>query len=231
MQDPWEDTEWNDILRRKGILPKLPKNEPLPEEFDQTELAPKYDEMGLDELDEFEDEEDQKVLEQYRQKRFAEMRALQAKSTFGEVREISANDWVDQVNKAGEGIWVVLHLYKQGIPMCSLLNQHISRLAPKFPHIKFLKSVAQTCIPNYPDKNLPTIFVYKEGDLKHQWIGPLQFGGMQLKCDDLEWIFHKAEILKSTLDKNPRQEVHDVMMSSIRSSRKQNDDSSDDDDY
>ena len=28
--------------------------------------APNYDEMGLDELDEFEDEEDQKVLEQYR---------------------------------------------------------------------------------------------------------------------------------------------------------------------
>ena len=42
------------------------------------------------------------------------MRALQMKSKFGEVREISANDWVDQVNKAGDGIWVVLHLYKQG---------------------------------------------------------------------------------------------------------------------
>ena len=53
----------------------------------------------------------------------------------------------------------------------------------KFPHVKFLKSIADTCIPNYPDKNLPTIFVYKEGDLKSQWIGPLQFGGMQLTCD------------------------------------------------
>ena len=42
------------------------------------------------------------------------MRALQMKSKFGEVREISAVDWVDQVNKAGDGIWVVLHLYKQG---------------------------------------------------------------------------------------------------------------------
>jgi len=229
MQDPWEDTEWNSILRKKGILPQLPKAEPLPEEFDQSEIGPNYEEMGLDELDEFEDEEDQKVLEEYRQKRFAEMRALQMKSKFGEVREISANDWVDQVNKAGEGIWVVLHLYKQGIPLCSLLNQYFSRLATKFPHIKFLKSVAETCIPNYPDKNLPTIFVYKEGDLKHQWIGPLQFGGMNLKCDDLEWIFHKAEILKSTLDKNPRQEVHDVMMSSIRSSRRQEEDSSDED--
>ena len=39
MQDPWEDTEWNDILRRKGILPKLPKAPEAPEEFDQTELG------------------------------------------------------------------------------------------------------------------------------------------------------------------------------------------------
>jgi len=55
---------------------------------------------------------------------------------------------------------------------------------------------------------------------------------MNLKCDDLEWIFHKAEILKSTLDKNPRQEVHDVMMSSIRSSRtQQKEEDSSDEDY
>ena len=32
----------------------------------------------------------------------------------GQVREISAEDYVEQVNRAGDGIWVVLHLYKQG---------------------------------------------------------------------------------------------------------------------
>lgn len=42
------------------------------------------------------------------------MKALQMKSKFGEVNEISAVEYVQEVNKAGEGIWVVLHLYKQG---------------------------------------------------------------------------------------------------------------------
>ena len=51
-----------------------------------------------------------------RQRRMAEMLATQAKAKFGSVKEISAVDYVDEVNKAGEGVWVVLHLYKTGYP-------------------------------------------------------------------------------------------------------------------
>ena len=95
---------------------------------------------------------------------------LQSKSNFGDVREISAQDYVEQVNKAGEGIFVVLHLYKQGIPLCALINQYLTQLASKFPTVKFLKSISTTCIPNYPDRNLPTIFVYYEGEMKSQLV-------------------------------------------------------------
>lgn len=34
---------------------------------------------------------------------------------YGTVGEISAQDYVNEVNKAGEGVWVILHLYKQGL--------------------------------------------------------------------------------------------------------------------
>ena len=46
----------------------------------------------------------------------AEILAAQSKAKYGSVREISAIDYVDEVNKAGEGVWVVLHLYKTGYP-------------------------------------------------------------------------------------------------------------------
>ena len=46
----------------------------------------------------------------------AEMQKLQQASKFGDVREISAQDYVEEVNKAGKGVWVVLHLYKSGYP-------------------------------------------------------------------------------------------------------------------
>jgi len=68
----------------------------------------------LDELDDLEDEEEEAILLQYREKRLQEMKAQLAKAQFGEVIEITAQNYVQEVNKAGEGVWVVLHLYKQG---------------------------------------------------------------------------------------------------------------------
>lgn len=72
------------------------------------------EDLHLDELDELEDEEDEKVLLEYRAKRIAEIKALAEKAKYGEVREISAEDYIEQVNRAGDGVWVVLHLFKQG---------------------------------------------------------------------------------------------------------------------
>ena len=42
------------------------------------------------------------------------MQELASKSKYGDVKEISAQDYVQEVNNAGENIWVVLHLYKPG---------------------------------------------------------------------------------------------------------------------
>ena len=42
------------------------------------------------------------------------MQAKQNRAKFGSVQEITKVDWVQEVNKAGDGIWVVIHVYKQG---------------------------------------------------------------------------------------------------------------------
>ncbi|XP_067265808.1 phosducin-like protein 3 isoform X2 [Chanodichthys erythropterus] len=239
MQDPNADTEWNDILRKKGILP--PKEAPAEEEEDEQLHQPQsvvktYESMTLEELeeneDEFNDEEDELAIEMYRQKRLAEWKANQIKNAFGELNEISGQDYVQEVNKAGAGIWVVLHLYKPGIPLCTLINQHLSHLANKFPQTKFLKSISNTCIPNYPDRNLPTVFVYHEGEMKAQYIGPLVFGGMNLKCDELEWRLSESGAIKTDLEENPRKQIQDQLMTSIRCSapnRRAGDEDSDED--
>ena len=162
------------------------------------------EDKNLDELDELEDEEDERVIAAYRNKRIAEMKQLQEKSRFGSVIEITAIDYVQEVNQAGAGIWVVLHLYRTGIPLCSLINQYMQVLAAKFPTVKFVKSISTTCIPNYPDKNLPTIFVYCENELKQQIIGPLAFNGMNFKLDDFEWRLHRFGCVKSTLSRDEK---------------------------
>ena len=49
-----------------------------------------------------------------RKREYQEMREANEKARYGEMREISKSDWVSEVNKAGDGIWVVVHVYKQG---------------------------------------------------------------------------------------------------------------------
>ncbi|XP_071451274.1 viral IAP-associated factor homolog [Hetaerina americana] len=223
MQDPNADTEWNDILRSKGILPK--KEKEITEEevvqivestVNEKTTGNKLQDLNLDELDELEDEEDERVLLEYRNKRIAEMKAAVARNRFGDVREISAADYVEQVNEAGEGIWVVLHLFKQGIPQCALVNQHLTQLAAKFPATKFLRSVSTTCIPNYPDRNLPTIFVYFEGKMKSQLVGPTALRGTSLTLDELEWLLGQIGAVESSITEDPRPKIKDVMFSSLK---------------
>lgn len=225
MQDPNADTEWNDILRSKGILP--PKEKEISEDEiismveqtvqqKQTESQGKsIGDMNLDELDELEDSEDEAVLLQYRHKRIAELKALAEKSKFGSVLEISAQDYVQEINKAGEGIWVILHLYKVGIPLCSLLNQYMQVLAPKYRTVKFVKSISTTCIPNYPDKNLPTIFIYYEGVLEKQFVGPLELRGPNPTQDEFEYIIGKTGAIPTEIKEDPRPAVKDKLFSDL----------------
>lgn len=243
MQDPNEDTEWNDVLRAKGILPPKQKELELSEDqiVDMVEEAvtkrtgekvvKNYEDMTLDELEEFEDEEDERVLEDYRKKRLAEMKQYQKAAKFGDVMEISAVDYVQEVNQAGDGVWVVLHLYKTGIPLCALLNRHMQLLAKKFPSTKFLKSISTTCVPNYPDKNLPTIFVYHNGDMKNQLIGPLAFDGMNCSVEDFEWLLSGSGAVKTDLEEDPRKRrrINDVMSVSLRTGGTYDDDDDEED--
>lgn len=166
-------------------------------------------------MDELEDDEDEGVLLEYRRKRIAEMQAAASKARFGTVREISGQDYIDEVNKAGQDIWVVLHLYKQGIPHCALINRYLTELATRFPQTKFLKSIASTCIPNFPEANLPSIFIYYEGQLRKQIVGPTELRGEKLTVEEFEYIIGRHGAITSEIKDDPRQIVKDKLFSDL----------------
>ena len=64
---------------------------------------------------------------------------------------------------------------------------------------------------------LSTIFVYHEGKLKAQIIGPQTFKNNVSK-DQLEWCFFEIGAVPSSMEKNPVDETRDIIKSSIRSS-------------
>uniref|UniRef100_A0A2K5QEQ8 Phosducin thioredoxin-like domain-containing protein n=1 Tax=Cebus imitator TaxID=2715852 RepID=A0A2K5QEQ8_CEBIM len=188
MQDPKADTEWNNILCKKGILPLKESQKELEKEAEeeqcilQQSVLTTYEDRTLEELKDHEDEfneEDEHAIEMYRWQ-----------TDLGK-------DYVQEVTKACEDLW------------------HLSGLARKLPDVRFIKAISTTCTPNYSDGNLPTIFVYLEGDIQAQFIGPLVFGGMNLTRNELEWKVSESRAIKLDLEENPKKPIEDVLLSSV----------------
>lgn len=143
---------------------------------------PPLHELEVDEIDRLleEDMDDDRILEQYRQKRLAEMRETKSAGhhRFGEIREISKPDFVREVTEASQKCWVVVFLYKSGLPECQIMEALLRQLASSHPLTKFLSIIGDRCIEGYPDRNLPTLLIYGKGDLQKQLVGTSQFGGM-----------------------------------------------------
>ncbi|KAI9224015.1 thioredoxin-like protein [Blastocladiella britannica] len=192
-----EDTEWNDILRARGILPNKSGDVEVTEDdlaaiVDAAATAAfsregQLDRATLDELAELEDEEDDRVLESYRRRRMAEMKDAASRKRFGEVTAISKPDFVREVSDASKECWVVCYLYKDSIPACKLLTAILSRVAAAYRETKFVKIIGDQCIPNYPDRNLPTLVIYHGGDMIRQIVGMQAIpGGMGTTIADVE---------------------------------------------
>ncbi|KAJ8930684.1 hypothetical protein NQ314_006359 [Rhamnusium bicolor] len=88
-------------------------------------------------------------------------------------------------------------------------------LAAKYPTVKFLKAISTTCISNYPDKNLPTIFVYYEGELKKQIAGPLEFRGPNLTQDEFEYLIGKSNAIETDIKEDPRPKIKDKLFTDL----------------
>ncbi|RKP27494.1 putative viral IAP-associated factor [Syncephalis pseudoplumigaleata] len=211
MNNPEEDTEWNDILRAHGILPpKVEEKEASdeePESIDERRTR-QLDEVPLDELDTLDDESfaDDHFLEAYRRQRMAEIKARAEQERYGTLQQISEPDFIREVTEASKETWVVVHLFQPSLPLCRLLNERLGVLAAKYPATKFVKIIATDCIRNYPDRNLPTLLIYGRGDMQRQCVGTAQLGGPQLPLNKLERILEQVGALTITADK---QDHHD----------------------
>jgi len=173
--NPNEDTEFNDALRKHGIIPPReiipPSPSPPPSPtFDDllNDLSPsELKELGEDTQDE---EAERKISLQGR-RRLVEEREKDRRARFGRVYPIGRDDYTREVTEASkideedgtnEGTGVVCFLYKDGIPRSDRAFQHIRTLAERYPRTKFVSIVGDKCIPNLPDSRIPMLIVYKK---------------------------------------------------------------------
>ncbi|KAI9367436.1 thioredoxin-like protein [Aspergillus egyptiacus] len=191
--NPNEDTEWNDILRKHGIIPEKPQDpEPLIQEAlieaERKAHENRLEDKDLDELDELEDEEDEAFLNQYRQKRLAELSTISQSSIHNQVYPLQKPDYAREVTEASRTCYVCVNLTSSSSNNVEsrLLSELWRRLAAKFGDVKFCEMRGNMCIEGYPDRNTPTILVYKDGEIVKQYVTLMALGGTGTRMADLE---------------------------------------------
>ena len=195
VDDPNADTEWNDILRKHGIIPEKPKDpEPIIQEAlleaAQRAHENRLEDKDLDELAELEDEEDEAFLEQYRKRRLAELSSLEKKSIYGQVYGLQKPDYARDVTEESSKAFVLVNLTSSlGTNVESrVLTELWRQAAVKFGDVKFCQIRADLCIEGYPERNTPTILVYKDGDIKRQIVTLAQLNGPRSSMRDIERV-------------------------------------------
>ena len=194
-----ETTQWDDILRAKGIT------QPSKAELDAAaaaaiakaaeEVVSTFDPLAgrsVAELDELEEEgggfDDSRELERYREARLAEMKAATLRNRFGAVYPLARVDFVSEVNDASrDGTWVVIHLHQEHVEDSKLLERALLRLAAAKKDVKCMAAKADACIEGYPDKNVPTLLLYRNGELQGQIITLAELGGKRVSAKSECW--------------------------------------------
>jgi hypothetical protein len=179
----------NDILRKHGVIPEKPPS-PTPmiqealEEARRLAHENRLEGKDLDELAELEDEEDEDFLNSYREKRLAELSSITKASTYNQVYPLQKPDYSREVTEESNKAFVcVLLTSSQGMNVETRVMIEIWReLAQKFGDVKFCQIRADLCIEGYPDRNTPTILVYREGDIRKQIATLRELQGPQTKA-------------------------------------------------
>ena len=111
----------------------------------------------------------------------AELSTIATASIFNQVYHLQKPDYSKDVTEASNTAFVLVHLTSSlGTNMESrLLTELWREMALKFGDIKFCEIRADMCIEGYPERNTPTILVYRNGDIKKQVVTLNELSGEQ----------------------------------------------------
>lgn len=103
---------------------------------------------------------------------------------YNQVYHLQKPDYSKDVTEASQKAYVlVLLTSSQGTNAESRILIEIWReLAQRFGEAKFCQIRADLCIEGYPEKNTPTVLIYKDGDIKKQLVTLRELRGTQTKA-------------------------------------------------
>jgi hypothetical protein len=153
------------------------------------------------------------------QKRMNELAAIQSASVYNQVYPVQKPDWSRDVTEESKKAHVfVLLTSSSGTNIESRLLIEIWReLAAKFGHVKFCQIEANLCIEGYPDRNTPTVLVYKDGDVKRQLVTLRDLKGDRTTIRDLQDVLRSVGAVDPNDSRLHARQQEDAPLSSLRS--------------
>ncbi|OAL57133.1 thioredoxin-like protein [Pyrenochaeta sp. DS3sAY3a] len=160
----------------------------------------------------------------------AELSTTTAASIYNQVYHLQKPDYSREVTDASAKAHVlVLLTSSQGTNTESrVLIEIWSTLAKKFGDVKFCQMRADLCIEGYPDKNTPTVLVYRDADIKKQLVTLRELGGVRTTAQDVEKMLVDVGAVRQG-DPRLKRETEDVPVQpgKIRQGKTADDDDSD----
>lgn len=211
-----ETTEFDDALLQRGIVNRtqvmLAKGASMDEANrlvqllehgqqnndavnEQESTMLQRNDCGLEDDDEsFVDDDDNDFMERYQQERLEQFRRAQQekKQGFGDIFLIDRTEWKKHVNESSEQAWVVVCLTSSDQERTGFIERAIMELAQSKHTVKFVLIPAHQAIENWPEDNLPTLFLYRHGKMQTQLVKlPRDLSSEEL-CGLLEPIWTKG---------------------------------------
>lgn len=90
---------------------------------------------------------------------------------------------------------------KDSVLESRLLARHITELAARYRATKFCAIRADAAIENYPDRNVPTLLVYGQGDMRSQLVTLATLGGEKTKVSDVEKFLERVGAITVSEDR------------------------------
>ena len=190
-----QTTEWDEMVVQKKFGGNFVKEEEVKERKGTTRTMKKEEtnaaifEHERDDENDDDDEEEEEFMKSYREKRISEMMLMQKEKEKEEknnnfrheyMMHVSHEQWTKEVTEVSRSHPVLVLLTKENSKACYPLERVMEDVARKYrtSRTKFRRAEARDIIPNYPERNVPTLILYRNGDVVENIVGIEQFGGM-----------------------------------------------------
>lgn len=162
---------------KSADLDELAEKHNLPKPAQQAQADPDDDLM------------DDEFFQEYIKKKLMEMnKKLNNLPRFGEVKELTNETFLAEIDNENKNVKILIHIYDQKIPECRLMNECLVQLAKDYVVVKFCKirSAEINLSEKFKKIGCPALLIYQNGELIGNFVKMNDEFGDEFCASDVE---------------------------------------------